>query len=87
MGPSSGRVAAQTIPAAPAFTGRPPEPPISVATQPGHTELTRTRSRRSSAANIRVSALSDTLDTLYAGASLVMEASDPDSLETFTTRG
>ena len=42
VGPESGRVAAQTTLAAPASTGRPPGPPMSVATQPGQTALTRT---------------------------------------------
>ena len=37
VGPESGRVAAQTTLAAPASTGRPPGPPMSVATQPGQT--------------------------------------------------
>lgn len=41
LGPSLGRVAAHTIPAAPSATGRPPVPPMSVATQPGQTEFTR----------------------------------------------
>src|SRR5437762_2625765 len=43
--------------AAPSATGRPPLPPMSVATQPGHTAFTRIRSLRNSAASIRVSAL------------------------------
>ncbi len=43
LGPSSNRVAAQTIPVAPSSTRRPSLPPISVATHPEHTALTRTR--------------------------------------------
>jgi Transposase, Mutator family len=42
VGPPSGKVAAQTIPAAPSSTGRPPRPPMSVATHPGHTAFTNT---------------------------------------------
>ena len=56
VGPPSGNVAAHTMPAAPSVTGRPPAPPMSVATQPGHTELTRMPSARSSSANTRVNA-------------------------------
>jgi hypothetical protein len=41
VGPSFGNVAAHTIPFAPSCTGRPPLPPISVATHPGLTELTK----------------------------------------------
>ena len=42
LGPSSGRVAAQTMPEAPSSTVRSAlEPPISVRTQPGQTELTK----------------------------------------------
>ena len=63
VGPSSGSVAAHTMPAAPSATGRPPLPPMSVATQPGQTALTRMASRRSSAAKTRVSALSAALET------------------------
>ena len=62
VGPSSGSVAAHTMPAAPSATGRPPAPPMSVATQPGQTALTRIRSPRSSAARMRVSALSAAFD-------------------------
>src|SRR5690242_19933952 len=64
VGPVSGRVAAQTMPAAPSATGRPPGPPMSVATQPGQIALTRIPSPRSSAASIRVSALRATLEAL-----------------------
>ena len=41
LGPLSGNVAAHTIPFAPSSTGRPPLPPISVATHPGSTEFTK----------------------------------------------
>src|SRR5207244_8372341 len=58
VGPSFVNVAAHTTLAAPAATGRPPAPPMSVATQPGQTAFTRMPSSRSSAASIRVSALS-----------------------------
>src|SRR5207247_6559362 len=37
VGPSFVNVAAHTTLAAPSATGRPPEPPMSVATQPGQT--------------------------------------------------
>src|SRR6185312_3534885 len=58
VGPLSGRVAAQTIPAAPSLMDRgAPAPPISVATQPGHTAFTRIRAPRSSPASVRVKAL------------------------------
>jgi len=50
----SGRQAAQTMPAAPAATGRPPGPPMSVATQPGHTALTWMPLPSSSLASARV---------------------------------
>jgi len=43
VGPESGRGAAQVTLAAPSATGRPPGP-MSVATQPGQTALTRTSS-------------------------------------------
>ena len=62
VGPSSGSVAAHTMPAAPSGTGRPPAPPMSVATQPGQIALTRIRSPRNSAARMRVSALSAAFD-------------------------
>ncbi len=77
--PPSGSSTAHTTDAAPSRTGRPPGPPMSVATQPGHTELISIRSRRSSAASIRVSALSATLLTAYAGAPAPMLARDPAS--------
>ena len=64
VGPLSGRVAAHTRPAAPAETGRPPAPPMSVATQPGQTAFTRKRSARSSAASIRVRAFSAALEAV-----------------------
>src|SRR5580693_10722610 len=63
VGPESGRVAAQTTLAAPSATGRPPGPPMSVATQPGQTALTRIPAGRSPAASVRVSAFSPALDT------------------------
>jgi hypothetical protein len=63
LGPEEGRSAAQTTLAAPSLTGRPPAPPMSVATQPGQTELTRMPSLRSSVASIRVSAFSAVLET------------------------
>src|SRR5689334_17768175 len=58
VGPSSGRVAAHTIPIAPSSTGRPPAPPISVATHPGQTEFTKMLLSRSSPASVLVSAFS-----------------------------
>ena len=71
VGPLSGNVAAHTIPFAPSSTGRPPPPPlppISVATYPGSTELTKMPvSVVSSAARIRVNAFRAALETLYAG--------------------
>ena len=85
LGPSSGRVAAHTTLAAPCSTGCPPGPPMSVATHPGHTELTRTR-RRSSPASRRVRAFSEALLTLYAGVPPLMLASEPPSLDTLTIR-
>src|SRR2546422_4150358 len=51
VGPSSASVAAHTTLAAPSATGRPPGPPMSVATQPGQTAFTRMPSFRSSAAS------------------------------------
>jgi hypothetical protein len=57
VGPLFGKVTAQTMPAAPFSTGRPPDPPISVATHPGHTALTRIRDDFSPFANMRVRAL------------------------------
>src|SRR5438445_687794 len=57
VGPSSGSIAAHTTLAAPSATGRPPLPPMSVATQPGHTAFTSILWVRSSAASMRVSAL------------------------------
>src|SRR6188472_778650 len=68
VGPLSGNVAAHTIPFAPSSTGRPPLPPISVATHPGSTELTKMPvPAGSSAARIRVNALRAALEMLYAG--------------------
>ena len=59
VGPLSGSVAAHTIPAAPSLTERgAPAPPISVATQPGHTAFTKIRVFRSSPASERVKAFS-----------------------------
>ena len=71
VGPLSGNVAAHTIPFAPSSTGRPPPPPISVATHPGSTELTKipVAAESSSAARIRVNAFRAALETLYAGVS------------------
>src|SRR5262249_25071883 len=63
VGPSSLNSAAQTTPAAPSATGRPPCP-MSVSVQPGQTALTRMPSRRNSAARIRVIAFSAALETL-----------------------
>ena len=74
------------MPAAPSATGRPPAPPISVATQPGQTAFTRIPVPESSAARIRVSALSATFETLYAGVPPPILVSDPLSLDTFTIR-
>lgn len=64
VGPSSGRSAAHTTLAAPSATGLPPTLPMSVATQPGQTLLTRMPAPRSSAASMRVKALSATFDVL-----------------------
>src|SRR5947207_3794841 len=65
VGPSSGSKAAHMTLVAPSSTVRGASgPPISVATQPGQTELTRMREARSSSANIRVSALSAAFETL-----------------------
>jgi hypothetical protein len=87
VGPLSGRVAAHKIPAAPSRTERgAPAPPISVATQPGHTEFTRIREPRSSPASVRVKAFSAALVTCYAGGPAPMFVSDPDSEETLTIR-
>src|ERR687885_2952892 len=55
LGPLPGSVAAQTIPFAPSSTGRPPRPPISVATHPGSTEFTSIPVFTSSAASFLVS--------------------------------
>lgn len=54
---------------------------MSVATQPGHTALTSTPSPRSSAARMRVIALSAAFETEYAGVPAPIEASDPAPLE------
>src|SRR5439155_19295767 len=64
VGPPSGRVAAHTTPAAPSATGRPPLPPMSVATHPGQTALTKIPASRSSAASTRVKAFNAALETL-----------------------
>jgi hypothetical protein len=45
-----------------ASTGRPPAPPMSVATHPGPVLLTRIPSRRSSAASMRVNAFRAAFD-------------------------
>src|SRR5215467_13467681 len=67
VGPSKGSVAAQTIPLAPSSTGLPPDPPSSVATHPGSTELTKIPVPLSSAANFLVRAFKAAFDTLYPG--------------------
>src|SRR6185436_12895581 len=87
VGPSSPSRTAQVTLAAPSATGRPPAPPMSVATHPGQTAFTSTRSDRSSAARIRVRALSAAFETLYAGVPALMSASDPLPLDTLTIRG
>src|SRR3954469_18366522 len=84
VGPSSGSVTPHITDAAPAATGRPPGPPLSVATQPGQIALTRIPAGRSSAARMRVSALSAALLTEYAGVPAPISASDPPPLETLT---
>jgi len=63
--------------AAPSPTGRPPEPPMSVATHPGQTELTRIPDPASSRASTRVSAFNAAFDTEYAGVPPPIEASHP----------
>src|SRR5215213_32776 len=64
VGPLFGRVAAQTAPSAPSSTGRGArEPPMSVWTQPGSTELTRMPLPLSSEARMRVRAFSPVLET------------------------
>ena len=61
----SGSAAAHTTLAAPSSTERGASgPPISVATQPGQTELTRIREDLSSSASIRVSAFRAAFETL-----------------------
>src|SRR5436190_435401 len=81
VGPVSGSVAAHTTLAAPSSTERGASgPPISVATQPGQTELTRIPEERSSSASRRVSAFKATFETLYAGVPPPITASDPLSL-------
>src|SRR5262245_54533750 len=72
--------------AAPATTGRPPGPPMSVATHPGHTALTRILAGASSAARMRVSALRAAFDVLYAGVPPPSAESDPASDDTLTIR-
>jgi hypothetical protein len=59
---------------------------MSIATQPGHTALTRMLTSRSSPASVRVSAFKAALVTWYAGEPAPMLASDPDSDETLTIR-
>jgi hypothetical protein len=64
VGPSSGRVASQTIPAAPSSTDfqAPSGVPMSVLTKPGQAELTRKPSSASSTESIRVTALRAAFD-------------------------
>src|SRR5829696_7985795 len=63
VGPLSGRVAAQTGVSAPSSTERvAPDPPMSVRTQPGQTELTRIPLPRSSEARMRVSTFKPALE-------------------------
>ncbi len=62
LGASGG--APQHTLAPPSATGRPPLPPMSVATQPGHTLFTSTPVPDSSAASWRVNAFSAALDAL-----------------------
>src|SRR5262245_21356944 len=85
VGPSSGKSTAHNTLAAPSATGRPP-PPMSVLVQPGHTAFTSTPLCASSAARIRVSALSAAFDTEYAGVPAPIDASEPASEETLTIR-
>src|SRR5215212_4407800 len=87
VGPSSGSVTAHMTLAAPSSTVRGASgPPISVATQPGQTELTRIREARNSSASMRVSAFRATFETLYAGVPPPITVNEPLSLDTFTIR-
>ena len=64
MGPLFGRVAAQTGVSAPSSTERvAPDPPMSVRTHPGQTELTRMPLPRNSEARMRVRTFKPTLET------------------------
>src|SRR5215470_18174089 len=84
VGPPSGSVAAQTIPRAPSSTGRPPDPPMSVATHPGHTAFTRMPLPSSSSASMTVSPFSASFEILYAGVEASSESHAPAPLDTFT---
>ena len=64
VGPSSDNVAARTIPFAPFCTGRPPRPPVSVATHPGSTEFTNMPVFVSSAASFLVNTFNAAFETL-----------------------
>ena len=70
------------MPAAPSSTGRPPAPPTSVATQPGHTAFTKIRVSRSSPARVRVRAFRAAFVTWYAGGPPPIFASEPASDDT-----
>src|SRR6202035_232093 len=89
VGPSSGRVASHTIPAAPSSTGfwAPIGPPMSVLTKPGHAEFTLNRSPCSSGERVRVTALRDALETRYPGDHPPISETPPMPLDTFTIRG
>ena len=85
LGPSSGSRAAHNTLAAPSDTGLPP-PPMSVAVQPGQTELTKIPCGRNSDARLRVTAFKAALLAEYAGVPPPMDAREPASLDTFTIR-
>src|SRR4051812_41550032 len=87
VGPFAHSVASQRIVSAPSSTERgAAEPPISVRTQPGEAQLTRTPVPRVAAASWRVKAFNAAFDIEYAGAYVPIDASCPASDETLTTR-